>query len=67
MQAFVQFGVAAGARASDEPTLGLLLLLATALGGLWIWRAIGVGEWRPEKDGSFGTYRIDPDRDVEVL
>ena len=29
--------------------------------------AIGVGEWRPEKDGSFGTYRIDPDRDVEVL
>lgn len=28
---------------------------------------VGVGEWRPEKDGDFGTYRIDPDRDVEVL
>lgn len=28
---------------------------------------IGVGEWRPERDGDFGTYRIDPDRDVEVI
>lgn len=28
---------------------------------------IGVGEWRPEKDGDFGTYRIDPSREVEVL
>jgi len=28
---------------------------------------VGVGEWRPEKDGDFGTYRIDPDRPVEVL
>jgi len=28
---------------------------------------VGVGEWRPEKDGDFGTYRIDPDRDVEVI
>lgn len=27
----------------------------------------GVGEWRPEKDGDFGTYRIDPTRDVEVI
>jgi hypothetical protein len=27
----------------------------------------GVGEWRPEKDGDFGTYRIDPTRKVEVL
>jgi hypothetical protein len=27
---------------------------------------IGVGEWRPEKDGSFGTYRIDPSREVEI-
>lgn len=27
----------------------------------------GVGEWRPEKDGDFGTYRIDPTREVEVL
>lgn len=28
---------------------------------------VGVGEWRPEKDGTFGTYRIDPDVDVEVI
>jgi hypothetical protein len=27
----------------------------------------GVGEWRPEKDGDFGTYRIDPGRDVKVI
>lgn len=27
----------------------------------------GVGEWRPEKDGNFGTYRIDPTRDVTIL
>jgi hypothetical protein len=28
---------------------------------------IGVGEWRPEKRGEFGTYRIDPTKEVEVL
>jgi len=28
---------------------------------------IGVGEWRPEKNGDFGTYRIDTDRNVEVI
>lgn len=28
---------------------------------------IGVGEWRPEKRGEFGTYKIDPSRDVEVV
>lgn len=28
---------------------------------------IGVGEWRPERDGDFGTYRINPDKDIEVL
>lgn len=28
---------------------------------------VGVGEWRPEKNGDFGTYRIDPDREVEVI
>ena len=28
---------------------------------------IGVGEWRPEKKGDFGTYRIDPDRAVQVV
>lgn len=28
---------------------------------------VGVGEWRPERGGDFGTYQIDPTRDVEVL
>lgn len=28
---------------------------------------VGVGEWRPEKKGDFGTYQIDPSRDVEVI
>jgi len=28
---------------------------------------VGVGEWRPEKRGEFGTYQIDPSREVEVL
>lgn len=29
--------------------------------------SVGVGEWRPEKNGVSGTYRIDTDRDVEIL
>ena len=28
---------------------------------------VGVGEWRPEKKGDFGTYAIDQDREVEVI
>jgi hypothetical protein len=28
---------------------------------------VGVGEWRPEKRGDFGTYEVDQTRDVEVL
>jgi hypothetical protein len=28
---------------------------------------VGVGEWRPEKRGDFGTYQIDGSKDVEVL
>lgn len=28
---------------------------------------VGVGEWRPEKGGDFGTFTIDDSRDVEVL
>jgi len=28
---------------------------------------VGVGEWRPEKNGDFGTYKVDPTREVEVL
>lgn len=43
-------------------TRGSVLSLIDA-GGL----GIGVGEWRPEKDGGFGTFRIDPDRNVEVV
>lgn len=43
-------------------TRGSVLSLIDA-GGL----GVGVGEWRPEKSGVNGTYRIDTDRDVEVL
>ena len=28
---------------------------------------VGVGEWRPERGGDNGTYRVDPTRDVEVI
>jgi hypothetical protein len=28
---------------------------------------VGVGEWRPEKDGDFGTYKIDQTREVQVV
>lgn len=28
---------------------------------------VGVGEWRPQKNGTFGTYRIDPDGKIEVI
>jgi hypothetical protein len=28
---------------------------------------IGVGEWRPEKRGEFGTYEVDQTREIEVL
>lgn len=28
---------------------------------------VGIGEWRPERKGDFGTYQIDPTRDVAVL
>jgi hypothetical protein len=43
-------------------TRGSVLSLIDA-GGM----GVGVGEWRPEKDGDFGTYRIDPTKEVEVL
>ncbi len=26
--------------------------------------SVGIGAWRPEKNGTFGTFTIDPDRDV---
>lgn len=41
-------------------TKGSVLSLIDA-GGM----GVGVGEWRPEKDGNFGTYRIDPTKDIE--
>lgn len=28
---------------------------------------IGIGEWRPEKRGEFGTYKIDQTKEVEVI
>jgi hypothetical protein len=28
---------------------------------------VGVGEWRPEKDGVYGTYKIDQSKQVEVI
>jgi hypothetical protein len=43
-------------------TRGSVLSLVEA-GGM----GVGIGEWRPERDGDFGTYAIDQDRDVEVL
>lgn len=29
--------------------------------------AVGVGEWRPERKGDFGTFMIDTTKDVEVI
>ena len=43
-------------------TRGSVLSLIDA-GGL----GVGIGEWRVEKDGDFGTFRIDPNREVEVV
>lgn len=43
-------------------TQGSILSLIDA-GGM----GIGVGEWRPERKGDFGTYMVDPERTVEVL
>lgn len=28
---------------------------------------VGIGEWRPEKKGDFGTYQLDPTREFEVV
>jgi hypothetical protein len=43
-------------------TQGSVLSLIDA-GGM----GVGVGEWRPEKDGDFGTYQVDPAREVEII
>lgn len=43
-------------------TRGSVLSLIDA-GGM----GVGVGEWRPEKGGDFGTYRVHPDKKIEVI
>jgi hypothetical protein len=43
-------------------TQGSVLSLIDA-GGL----GVGVGEWRPERDGPYGTYQIDRAREVETI
>ena len=43
-------------------TRGSILSLIDA-GGL----GVGVSEWRPEKGGDFGTYRVDVEQEVEVI
>ncbi len=43
-------------------TRGSVLSLVDA-GGM----GVGVGEWRPQRNGDFGTYQVDETRDVEVL
>jgi len=43
-------------------TRGSVLSLIDA-GGM----GVGVGEWRPEKDGDFGCYQVDQTRQVEVI
>lgn len=43
-------------------TRGSVLSLIDA-GGM----GVGVGEWRPERRGDFGTFKVDTDREVEVL
>lgn len=43
-------------------TQGSVLSLIDA-GGM----GVGIGEWRPEKDGDFGTYRVDPAREVGII
>jgi hypothetical protein len=43
-------------------TRGSVLSLIDA-GGM----GVGVGEWRPEKNGDFGCYRVDDSREVQVI
>lgn len=48
--------------ASNALDRGSVLSLVDA-GGL----GVGIGDWRPEKDGLNGTYAVDDSRDVEVV
>lgn len=41
---------------------GSILTLLDAAG-----MGVGIGEWRPEKNGDFGQFQIDGTRDVEVI
>lgn len=43
-------------------TRGSVLTLLDAAG-----LGVGIGEWRPEKNGDFGQFKIDDTRDVEVI
>ena len=43
-------------------TRGSVLTLLDAAG-----LGVGVGEWRPERNGDFGQFKIDDTRDVEVI
>jgi hypothetical protein len=43
-------------------TRGSVLTLLDAAG-----LGVGIGEWRPEKNGDFGQFKIDETRDVEVI
>lgn len=45
---------------SSQLSLGSVVSLIDA-GGM----GVGVGEWRPEKRGDFGTYMVDPTREIE--
>lgn len=47
---------------SSAIDLGSLLSLINA-GGM----GVGVGEWRPEKRGEYGTYRVDDDAELVVV
>jgi hypothetical protein len=38
------------------------VLSLVATGGM----AVGVGDWRPERSGTFGTYALDQSRDVQI-
>lgn len=43
-------------------TRGSVLTLLDAAG-----MGVGIGEWRPERNGDFGTFKIDDTRDIEVI
>lgn len=46
---------------ANQISVGSLVALVDAGGN------IGVGEWRPEKDGGFGTFKVPEDADVKTV